>query len=83
MRKCFLAVLLSVLLISGVRAVDSSYILCIRDDLVCYYDCHHTCWIYTDTPSDALTSEDQALLKEGLCLATKQDLTKALEDFCS
>ena len=40
-------------------------------------------WTVTDTPLDSLPPHDQALLRQGLPLQTQQDVTKAMEDFCS
>ena len=44
---------------------------------------HNGTYYRTDTPVAALPAVDQALLEAGLPLSTPQEVTAALEDFCS
>ena len=61
----------------------SPFLLTVRDGYVALYQTEDQSWVMTDTPLASLPPEDQALLRRGLPLETAQDLTSALEDFCS
>lgn len=61
----------------------SPFVLTARDGYVALYQTEDQSWVMTDTPLAALPPADQALLRRGLPLETAQDLTSALEDFCS
>ena len=69
--KTSLAALLSLALLAP-------YLLTESGGFVALYHEDTKSWTVTDTPLDSLPPHDQALLRQ-----TQQDVTKAMEDFCS
>lgn len=61
----------------------SPFLLTARDGYVSLYCRQDDTWVITDTPLSTLPPGDQAMLTEGLPLDTPQQVTSALEDFCS
>lgn len=61
----------------------SPFMLTAREGYVSLYCAEADSWVMTDTPLSSLPEADQALLQEGLPLDTPQQVTTALEDFCS
>ena len=74
--KTSLAALLSLALLSP-------YLLTESGGFVALYHEDTKSWTVTDTPLYYLPPHDQALLRQGFQIHRQQDVTKAMEDFCS
>lgn len=74
--KTTLAAILSLVLLAP-------YLLTESGGFVALYHEGSQSWTITDTPLDTLPPQDQALLRQGIPLESQQDVTKAMEDFCS
>lgn len=79
MNKCWKTNLTALLSL----ALLAPYLLTESDGFVALYHEDTRSWTITDTPLNSLPPHDQELLHQGLPLETQQDVTKAMEDFCS
>ena len=71
-------------LIVGICAfAGAGFMLREKDGVLAVWDCAAEGWHYiSDTPVASLPAADRNAIRQGMSLATEQELSAALEDYC-
>jgi len=81
---CALLCLCSLVLSSKTLAAEAPYYLTEKSGMICIFDAENNTWFRESTiPVSALPREDQTRIRQGYPLHSEEEVTTALEDFCS